>query len=142
MFLQLLCPALALTPLGAQATEVRDPFASSQPMRIAAMGRQRELDRLALEEEAVENAGPEPFQPLEIANRLVPRLTLRGFAVNVDDEPIALLEIMGSGTFIVSSGDKLSVQQGGINVVVKIGEIVNRTVFVEVGTLGQTIAIR
>lgn len=108
-----------------QSPDERDPFTTSEQMF----------------EQAEKSRKKPAFVPSQIT-RQVPQLSLKGFIQDGDDVAVALLEVKGSGVFLVRRGDTISIQAGGINTVLKIKEINKLSVMVEVGTLGQVIVVR
>lgn len=113
------------------------------------------------------NAAPlrtDPFSPTEVfqnptgqstearqrrfvpaANRpsRLPELRLRGIARGVGDaSPTVLLEIEGYGTYIVTEGDTISLQNLPAENVIRIREITKISVIIEAGSFGELIVIR
>jgi len=110
--------------IGAQLTG-RDPFAVSE---------------LMLTEAQRQGTGPQFFPSQD--PEAVPVLRLKAFIEGHEEQPIALLEVQGHGVYLVRSGDVISLQSGGRNTVLKVQEITNLSVLVQIGTLGQVIVVR
>jgi len=110
--------------IGAQLTG-RDPFAVSE---------------LMLTEAQRQGTGPQFFPSQD--PEAVPVLRLKAFIEGHEEQPIALLEVQGHGVYLVRAGDVISLQSGGRNTVLKVQEITNLSVLVQIGTLGQVIVVR
>ncbi|MBV1883673.1 MAG: hypothetical protein KUG82_18685 [Pseudomonadales bacterium] len=83
------------------------------------------------------------FTPLGEGGFTTPTLILRGIINRPgEDEPLALLDVQGSGVFMVRAGDTISLHNSGASTVLKINEIGRLSLMVEVGTLGETIVVR
>jgi hypothetical protein len=103
----------------------RDPFTVSQTVHIGTEG--------------VEGY---EFYPAEGGGSQLPKLKLRGYIGDETDDPIALLDIENQGVFMVRKGDTVGLQIGGRNTVLKIKDITQLSVLVEVGTIGQVVIVR
>ncbi|MDX1565093.1 MAG: hypothetical protein R3236_06785 [Phycisphaeraceae bacterium] len=101
----------------------RDPFAPSSKIR-----------RQALRESGA------VFTPTNVREGL-PKLTMRGLAKS-GKEIVALLDIEGVGVFVVRVDDKVTLQTKGLNTVLRIKELQNNSLLVEVGHINQTIIVR
>ncbi len=69
----------------------------------------------------------------------IPHMRLRGFVENKNGKKntlIALLEIKGSGTYVVHEGDEISIDPTTPNNVIRITTITRDSVTVEAGRLG------
>jgi hypothetical protein len=100
----------------------RDPFAATQEM-------QRRAPR-----------GTE-FVPHDRPD-LLPELALRGYAEDDSGKAVALLEVDGKNTYLVRKGDTISLPRGGPNQVLKIVEISNLELRIEVGELRRVVIVR
>lgn len=113
-------PEAAQVPLEPVPQLRTDPFQVSYLMQQKALARQ---------------GGPQ-FTPLHDAP--VPELTLKG----VINGGMALLEVQGSGVFLVREGDTISLSRQGRNTVLKIEKIDRLSLMVKVGTLEEIIVVR
>lgn len=103
------------------------PQARIDPFRISYLMQQKAL--------AQHHGGPQ-FTPLQ--NAEAPELALKGIVSG----GLALLEIQGSGVFLVREGDTVSFSRQGRNVVMKIEKIDRLSLMVRVGTLQEIIVVR
>jgi len=103
----------------------RDPFEASEQMRA-----ETDPDDTGLQ-----------FVPSK-NHETVPVLHLRAFIEGRGEEPIALIEVQGHGTYLVRAGDVISFQSGGRHTVLQVEEITRLSVLVQVGTLGERIVVR
>lgn len=114
--------AAANAPAPAPIPQVRsDPFQVSYFMQQKAQARNQR--------------GPQ-FTPLQSAQ--TPTLSLKGI---VNGE-MALLEVQGSGVYLVREGDTLSLNRQGQNTVMKIEKIDRLSLMVRMGTLAEIIVVR
>lgn len=83
------------------------------------------------------------FRPNSASIRL-PKLKLRGLVQGDQqgDQVTALLEVDTVGVFVVRKGDIIGLPNGGSDNVIKVNEITDLSVVVEVGSLGQFIIVR
>ncbi len=72
----------------------------------------------------------------------LPKLQVQGYLQDKQKRKVALLKIEGAGTFMVKSGDTISLQALGQDTVLYIEEIYDQSVLVQIGTLGQKIVVR
>lgn len=70
-------------------------------------------------------------------NTTIPKMRLRGFVHQDKEEPIALLEIAGSRTYLVREGDDINVDPSQPNSVIRITKISRLSITVEAGVLGS-----
>jgi len=103
----------------------RDPFAASKSLGV----------------ESQRQDGGFEFLPSDGTQKL-PNLKLRGYIGDKDKDPMALLDVEGRGVFLVRKGDTVGLQISGRHTVIKIKDITNLSIFVEVGTLGQVVIVR
>jgi hypothetical protein len=82
------------------------------------------------------NLGGPQFTPLQ--NAQAPALALKGIV----NEGLALLEVQGSGVYLVRKGDTLSLNRQGQNLVIKIEKIDRLSLMVKMGTLAEIIVVR
>ncbi|MHC4972573.1 MAG: hypothetical protein ACYTG3_09595 [Planctomycetota bacterium] len=99
----------------------RDPFSETQETRRRARGTE--------------------FVPQERPD-LLPGLSLRGYAEDGDGKAVALLEVDGKTTYLVRKGDTVSLPRGGPGQVLKIVDINNLELRVEVGELRRVVIVR
>ncbi|MBC8412814.1 MAG: hypothetical protein ISR96_02120 [Nitrospira sp.] len=105
--------------------EVRDPFTVTPEMETA----------IAYGSAPLFRAAPETVR--------IPKLTLRGITYkDTPDDSIALLEVAGSGVYMVRAGDQISISPAGPEEVIKIQKMDRLSIVVEVGTLGGMIIVR
>ncbi len=104
----------------------RDPFSTTPLMeQTATRGQKSELD----------------FRPLP-ANSTAPDLKLRGIVSGGDGAPVALLDVSGSGVYLVREGDTISLHGSERNTVIKVEGMNHLTLTVSVGTLGEIVIVR
>ncbi len=114
--------AVAEVPAPAPIPQVRtDPFQISSFMQQKAQAR---------------NLGGPQFTPLQ--NAQTPELALKGIV----NGGLALLEVQGSGVYLVREGDTLSLNRQGQNTVMKIEKIDRLSLMVKMGTLEEIIVVR
>ncbi len=82
------------------------------------------------------NQGAVQFTPLQ--NAQAPTLAMKGIV----NEGLALLEVQGSGVYLVRKGDTLSLNREGQNIVIKIEKIDRLSLMVKMGTLAEIIVVR
>jgi len=135
--------AVPSTGKNVKRAEIRDPF-SPAPRVVFAAAQVEEAIRLEEERQQAEErrrlANPE-FTPIEF-ERLMPKIVLRGYMESEEDQPLAIIEILNAGVFLVRETDTISVQNRDINTVLRIKELSNLSVHVEIGTLGRVIVVR
>ena len=71
----------------------------------------------------------------------MPEMQFRGFMSSGDDKA-GLLEIVGMGTYVVHEGDKVGLQQGNGDMVVRVIEINALNLIVEFGSLGEKVVVQ
>jgi hypothetical protein len=71
----------------------------------------------------------------------IPQMKLKGF-IDKDDEPLALLEIQGKGTFMVREGDEINIDPSNPRQAIRISKITRLSITVETGTLGSIRVLR
>ncbi|MEM1275123.1 MAG: hypothetical protein AAGH74_01230 [Pseudomonadota bacterium] len=82
------------------------------------------------------------FVPAAVPQRL-PEMRLRGIGRSRSlDPPTVLLEIANHGIFVVSQGDTITLQSARPENVIRIREITDISVILEVGTFGEVIELR
>ena len=72
----------------------------------------------------------------------IPNLLLRGYIEGNNKRSAALLEIQGSGVYVVHEGDSFNLHSGPQNILLKVREIRNMNAIVGVGVRGQEIIVR
>lgn len=83
------------------------------------------------------------FVPAITRPARLPELRLRGIAQgDGDDKPTVLLEIKGYGTYVVTEGDTISLQNLASENVIRIKDITRISVIVEAGSFGELIVVR
>lgn len=102
-----------------QPQEIRDPFTPSFLM-FDTVGQQ------------VDAAG---F--MRLANEAVPKMRLIGFVNQDNNDPIALLGVAGSRTFLVREGDEININPAQPLSVIRITKINRQSITVETGRLGS-----
>jgi len=108
---------------------VRDPFTPSRLM-YEIVGTQSGLAN-----------GAYGFVP-SLQGVKIPKMKLRGFIDKEKDKPLALLEIQGSGTFMVREGDEINIDPSQPRQAIRISKITRLSVTVETGTLGSIRVLR
>lgn len=73
---------------------------------------------------------------------LLPALALKGYAEDKDGQAVALLEVGGKTTYLVRKGDTVSLPEKGTSQVLKVVEISNLELRVEVGELRRVVIVR
>jgi Tfp pilus assembly protein PilP len=111
-----------------QQNLVRDPFTPSRLM-YEVIGSQNGLQN-----------GAYGFIPSLQGNK-IPQMKLKGF-IDKDDEPLALLEIQGKGTFMVREGDEINIDPSNPRQAIRISKITRLSITVETGTLGSIRVLR
>ena len=112
-------PALNQFPL---PQEIRDPFTPSSLM-FDVVGKQ--------------SGGAGAYGFMRSPNTAVPKMRLRGFVTQDEEDPIALLEVAGSRTFIVREGDEINIDPSQPMSVIRITKITRLSITVETGRLGS-----
>ncbi|MHC4933128.1 MAG: hypothetical protein ACYTGV_13160 [Planctomycetota bacterium] len=72
----------------------------------------------------------------------LPPLGLRGYVEDDTGNAVALLEIGGKTTYLVRKDDTVSLPQRGGNLVLRIKEVSNLALTVEVGEMRQVVVVR
>ena len=67
----------------------------------------------------------------------VPKMRLRGFVSQGEEDLIALLEIAGARTYLVREGDEINIDPSQPSSAIRITKITRLSVTVETGTLGS-----
>ncbi|NOQ93702.1 MAG: hypothetical protein GQ547_03585 [Methylophaga sp.] len=109
---------------GLQLQKIRDPFTPSKLM-FDAVGKQSG------------NVVGGAFGFISSPNENVPKMRLLGFVTQDDDDPIALLEVAGSKTYIVHEGDEINIDPSQPMSVIRIAKITRLSITVETGRLGS-----
>ncbi|MHC4222562.1 MAG: hypothetical protein ACYSX0_11515 [Planctomycetota bacterium] len=117
-----LCVATALAQDNG-GEEERDPFAPSGKIQNA---------------KGVDRSGFVRADP----NGVLPPLGLRGYIEDDEGNAVALLEIGGKTTYLVRKDDTVSLPQRGGNLVLRIKEVSNLALTVEVGEMRQVVVVR
>lgn len=112
-----------------QTSVLRDPFTPSRLM-YEVIGSQSGLQN-----------GAYGFIP-NLHGAKVPKMKIRGFIDKDEDKPLALLEIEGSGTFMVREGDEINIDPSNPRRAIRISSITRLSVTVETGTLGSIRVLR
>jgi hypothetical protein len=102
------------------------PRVRTDPFRVSHLMQQKVFER---------RGGP-LFTPLHDAP--APDMALKGIV----NGGMALLEVQGSGVFLVRAGDTISLSRQGRNTVMKIEKIDRLSLMVKVGTLEEIIVVR
>lgn len=113
-------------------TFIRDPFSPSRLMYEQAG--------------TMSNAGADVFgfrPSAENTDIKIPKMRLRGFVTPEDgQEQLALLEISGSGVFMVREGDEINIDPSKPANAIRISEISRLSITIETGTLGRIRVLR
>jgi hypothetical protein len=111
---------------------IRDPFSPSRLMYEQA-GATSNMD-----------ADVFGFRPAtENADIQIPKMRLRGFITpEGEQEELALLEITGSGVYMVREGDEINIDPRQPANAIRISEISRLSVTIETGTLGRIRVLR
>lgn len=114
------------------STFIRDPFSPSRLMYEQA-GAVTNLDTDVF-----------GFRPAaENADITIPKMRLRGFITpEGEQEELALLEITGSGVYMVREGDEINIDPRQPANAIRISEISRLSVTIETGTLGRIRVLR
>ncbi len=131
----LLLPWGHLTANGTESAEneifIRDPFSPSRLMYEQA-GTMSGINTDAF-----------GFRPSENAEITIPKMRLRGFITpEGSQEQLALLEISGSGVYMVREGDEINIDPRQPANAIRISEISRLSVTIETGTLGRIRVLR
>lgn len=112
-------------------TFIRDPFTPS---------------RLMFEQAGAEGAVDYDvygFRPNEGGDIKIPTMRLRGFITpEGTQEQLALLEIQGSGVYMVREGDEINIDPRQPANAIRISEISRLSITIETGTLGRIRVLR
>ena len=111
------------TALAQEKEEERDPFAPSGRLQVQP------------------GADPTGFVRTDETD-LLPQLALRGYVEDADGNAVALLEVSKGVTHLVRAGDTVSLSQRRGNLVLRVKEINNLSLLVEVGELRQVVVVR
>lgn len=110
---------------------IRDPFTPSRMMYEQA-GTRSNIDS--------ELFG---FRPSDNPDIKIPKMRLRGFVTpEGTEEMLALLEITGSGVFMVREGDEINIDPRQPASAIRIADINRLSVTIETGTLGRIRVLR
>lgn len=82
------------------------------------------------------------FRPGDIPDFEVPKMRLKGFVNTSSKEVLALLEISGSGVFMVREGDEINIDPRNPSSAIRISEISRQSITIETGTLGRIRVLR
>lgn len=127
-------PALAYEELSlGESSEItiRDPFTPSALMYEQAG--------------TLSNIGSDAFgfRPSEIPDFQIPRMRLRGLITEKETgDELALLDIDGSGVFMVREGDEINIDPRQPASAIRISEISRLSITIETGTLGRIRVLR
>jgi hypothetical protein len=91
--------------------------------------------------EAGEQEEGRTFVPDDSPDRL-PQLALRGYIEDGLGKAVALLEVEGRTTYLVSKDDTVSLPMRGRNTVIRVVEVGNLELRVEVGELRREVVVR
>lgn len=100
----------------------RDPFAASEKMREGVGERSR-------------------FVPSETPPAL-PGLALRGYVEDENGNAVALLEVDGKNTYLVRKDDTVSLPRAGQNFVMRVIQVTNLELHIEMGELRRVVVVR
>jgi len=130
----LLLPWYALSAnesVGNSEVIIRDPFTPS-PLMYQQAGTTTNISADAF-----------GFRPTENPNFKIPTMHLRGFVTESGtEEKLALLEITGSGIYMVREGDEINIDPRQPASAIRISEISRLSVTIETGTLGRIRVLR
>lgn len=113
-----------------QPTVLRDPFTTSDKMY-------GEIGIQAAQKATVQQG----FVP-GYGAQSVPKMRVKGFVNKGLKKSVALLEIEGSGVYLVSEGEEIGLQALGQNTVIKIIKVDSNSVKVQSGQVNQVIIVR
>ncbi|MEM8840222.1 MAG: hypothetical protein AAGD47_00450 [Pseudomonadota bacterium] len=152
---------LTLSMQSSTAQEVEQPSQIAVP-ETEEMSRQ--VDELSQESDADPAQRRDPFSPEPIFNQnandgtrqvrqrqfipsavpqRLPEMSLRGIGRSRHAEaPTVLLEIEGHGLYVVTEGDTITLQASRPDSVIRIREISDISVVLEVGSFGEVIVLR
>lgn len=109
----------------ANPQEIRDPFTPSGLM-FDVVGKQANA------------TGIDAYGFMRSPNSAaIPKMRLRGFVTQDENDPVALLEVAGVRTFLVREGDEINIDPSQPNSAIRITKITRLSVTVETGTLGS-----
>ena len=136
LFIVLLMSPLAAAANGEREGEndtfIRDPFSPSRLMYEQAGAMSSDESDIYGFRPSTENADIE-----------VPKMRLRGFITpEGTQEQLALLEIEGSGVYMVREGDEINIDPRRPANAVRISEISRLSITIETGTLGRIRVLR
>lgn len=133
-FCFLLLPWYALSAndnVGNSDVIIRDPFTPS-PLMYQQAGTTTNI-----------NADAFGFRPAENPDFKIPTMHLRGFVTESGtEEKLALLEISGSGVYMVREGDEINIDPRQPASAIRISDITRLSVTIETGTLGRIRVLR
>jgi len=110
---------------------IRDPFTPSRLMYEQA-GTRANIDSEVF-----------GFRPSDNPDIQIPKMRLRGFVTpEGEQEMLALLEISGSGVFMVREGDEINIDPRQPASAIRIADINRLSVTIETGTLGRIRVLR
>jgi len=109
-------------------TQGRDPFALTNKQMAHA------------EKPPSFGASGSDWTPMELSGKM-PKMRLRGHIKEAGGKIAALLEIDGSGVYIVREKDTVGLQELGFDSALRIKKITRLHVLVEAGSLGRTIIV-
>lgn len=112
----------AEAPAGPDEEPGRDPFAASDRMQQGGGDRSR-------------------FVPAEAPPSL-PGLALKGYVEDEGGNAVALLEVDGKSTYLVRKDDTVSLPRAGQNLVMRVVQLTNLELHVEVGELRRVVVVR
>ena len=127
-------PAFGYESIGlGESSEVfiRDPFTPS-PLMYEQAG-------------TLSNIGSDAFGflPGDIPDFQIPKMRLKGLITQKETgEQLALLEIVGSGVFMVREGDEINIDPRQPASAIRISDITRLSVTIETGTLGRIRVLR
>lgn len=113
----------------AEPASFRDPFTPSRLM----------YETVGMQSSG--GAGPYGFVP-NLQGIKIPKMRLRGFVKKNGKEEVALLEVTGSGTYMVREGDEINIDPSQPRQAIRISNITRTSVSVETGTLGTIRVLR
>lgn len=121
---------LLLLTAGALAQDAAENGKKDQPVKdpFAASGRMRE-------------GTGERFVPRDMPTQL-PELALKGYIEDAAGKTVALLEVGGKGAYLVRKGDTLSLPRQAGNLVMRVVELTNLELKMEIGELRRVVVIR
>jgi len=100
----------------------RDPFAATEKMREGSGERSR-------------------FVPTDTPPA-VPGLALKGYVEDEGGQAVALLEVDGKNTYLVRRDDTISLPRAGQNFVMRVVQVTNLELHIEIGELKRVVVVR